>query len=1020
MGYESDVLGLETPFHVTDVPDQDSTDVQAAPQPSQQLAAPADVPKHTDPVDHSADITDPEFIAWRKNYLSSGDQKQALSAAPVPKNPRYQSYEDKVIKSESSGDPNAKSKTSNALGLGQFEPTTWLNVLKQARPDLVQGKSDDQILAMRTDPDLSRQMISYLGNKNADALRSMGIPVSDATKYGAHWFGTKGFNKIYNADPMDKVEDVIGQKAAAANGLVGKRVEDVRNLLAKKMGEDYMQEKLTPWQAAKETAYNAPSSVGHAVAGVADLVLNPSDTWNMLKQVGTGLRSKIAGYAGHEQDSEQKAKDEALIDNMVNSYGNKYSSWENFENYLAHDPASVAMDASVVAGGVGLTAAKTGSVLGRVGGAAARAGETVGNLGKIAAPIGAGIGATGRSVATAGDFLRAAGKGVSAAGEFVNPLNPGGILTKGISKIAPGTYNALDKAGNIVPEIDSDIRRISGNTMSANDLSEDAKTALAESLKTKGRSDPVIREGLMKGFGLGTPTPVVNQTAPLPAARAAVADVVQGNNEKLANAASSISGAAAPSDTAVASNLEKAIANKYNKSIAEYNALGGIQGSFGTTMDTKPFFDTVQDNLSKKMIPSTQEEIMKETALPKTQEAINHINDVFTNGNTQFGANDINASQVLWTRKKLSNLLNEADGNDRAAMGAVMDSYDKFIQDSAERGKFLSYEGPDAGKAMASHVKNASQYYREYKNMFENPNGLNNPIVNAAKTITKAMPKDENTGFLVPTDNPDIHTQVQQSLVKPLFDPKAGPNAHGQLINAMGGDRSEGANAVNSWVQHSVLKNDGLSLNPDKKISALLSNPNGSPVLNRAFSSNPDSLKAAKNIHTVHNINNAKPTSLMSHHSFLSDMFGKASRRAGAGLIGYSLGHGPMGFIAGEALEGGAEHIADKMAAKRAMSGAKSNVGVIRRGAGKVGRALTNPTALMAGHYLANAKDYAQADGGRVGRASGGAVNHASEADRLVALADRAKKSHNNQTKPLLAVPDETITHALAIANDSV
>jgi hypothetical protein len=58
--------------------------------------------------------------------------------------------------------------------------------------------------------------------------------------------------------------------------------------------------------------------------------------------------------------------------------------------------------------------------------------------------------------------------------------------------------------------------------------------------------------------------------------------------------------------------------------------------------------------------------------------------------------------------------------------------------------------------------------------------------------------------------------------------------------------------------------------------------------------------------------------------------------------------------------------------------------------------------------------------GGRVGRASGGVVNHASEADRLVALADKAKKSHNNQTKPLLAVPDETITHALAVANESV
>ena len=63
--------------------------------------------------------------------------------------------------------------------------------------------------------------------------------------------------------------------------------------------------------------------------------------------------------------------------------------------------------------------------------------------------------------------------------------------------------------------------------------------------------------------------------------------------------------------------------------------------------------------------------------------------------------------------------------------------------------------------------------------------------------------------------------------------------------------------------------------------------------------------------------------------------------------------------------------------------------------------------------------DY-KASGGRVGRASGGAVNHASEADRLVALADKAKKSHNSQTKPLLSVPDEAITHALAIANESV
>ena len=57
----------------------------------------------------------------------------------------------------------------------------------------------------------------------------------------------------------------------------------------------------------------------------------------------------------------------------------------------------------------------------------------------------------------------------------------------------------------------------------------------------------------------------------------------------------------------------------------------------------------------------------------------------------------------------------------------------------------------------------------------------------------------------------------------------------------------------------------------------------------------------------------------------------------------------------------------------------------------------------------------------RAGRASGGRImSHKSEAERLMNLADKAKKALNNSTESLLAVPDEAVTKALSIANEAI
>ena len=63
-----------------------------------------------------------------------------------------------------------------------------------------------------------------------------------------------------------------------------------------------------------------------------------------------------------------------------------------------------------------------------------------------------------------------------------------------------------------------------------------------------------------------------------------------------------------------------------------------------------------------------------------------------------------------------------------------------------------------------------------------------------------------------------------------------------------------------------------------------------------------------------------------------------------------------------------------------------------------------------------------RASGGRIERASGGraSIDHGAEADKLIALADKAKKAHNSTTEPLLDQPDEMITKALAIADKAI
>lgn len=136
---------------------------------------------------------------------------------------------DRIIMIESGGNPNAKAKTSSALGLGQFTTKTWLSLVEQKRPDLFDGRTKGQVLALRRDPDLSREMLGELMGQNKRILERKGVPITDASVYLAHFMGPSSAAKLLEANPNQPVAGIVGKAAVDANRsiLAGKKVKDV-------------------------------------------------------------------------------------------------------------------------------------------------------------------------------------------------------------------------------------------------------------------------------------------------------------------------------------------------------------------------------------------------------------------------------------------------------------------------------------------------------------------------------------------------------------------------------------------------------------------------------------------------------------------------------------------------------------------------------------------------------------------------------------------------------------------------
>lgn len=194
--------------------------------------------------------------AWAKTLASTKGEREARDALNNPSSAQgaadrlgisgAANLVDKIIGVESGGNANAKNPNSSASGVGQFLDSTWLAMVKKYRPDLANRKPSE-ILALKSNPKIAREMTADYAKENADFLQNEGLPASDANIYLAHFLGPRGATQVLKADPSTPVANIVGQDVVNANPfLKGMSTSQVAAWAAKKMGSATSHEPVDP------------------------------------------------------------------------------------------------------------------------------------------------------------------------------------------------------------------------------------------------------------------------------------------------------------------------------------------------------------------------------------------------------------------------------------------------------------------------------------------------------------------------------------------------------------------------------------------------------------------------------------------------------------------------------------------------------------------------------------------------------------------------------------------------------
>jgi hypothetical protein len=121
---------------------------------------------------------------------------------------------ERIVQAESNGCANLKNKRSTATGAAQFLDETWLRLIRAHRPELARRLSEREVLELRRDPELAREITARLAEQNAARLRQRGFSVTPGTLYLSHFAGSAGAVAILSAPESADAASVMASADA--------------------------------------------------------------------------------------------------------------------------------------------------------------------------------------------------------------------------------------------------------------------------------------------------------------------------------------------------------------------------------------------------------------------------------------------------------------------------------------------------------------------------------------------------------------------------------------------------------------------------------------------------------------------------------------------------------------------------------------------------------------------------------------------------------------------------------------
>jgi hypothetical protein len=143
---------------------------------------------------------------------------------------------DRIIRVESGGKADAKNPLSSATGLGQFIDSTWIRMMRTYRPDLAAAMDRTALLALRTDPTISREMVQNLARESESYLSARGHQVTAGRLYLAHFLGAEGAHLVLSSPDETDLLTALGAGVINANPfLKGRDVAYIKSWADRKM-----------------------------------------------------------------------------------------------------------------------------------------------------------------------------------------------------------------------------------------------------------------------------------------------------------------------------------------------------------------------------------------------------------------------------------------------------------------------------------------------------------------------------------------------------------------------------------------------------------------------------------------------------------------------------------------------------------------------------------------------------------------------------------------------------------------